>query len=275
MPSWVPDWSIVTQSRPSPLLYWQLPTKKHVDLVLINAPGKARPLNVTTFFIREKILNATGRIVGSIDTVIAPRSTQDSLKKDSTNQAPHHRPAYPIDHPLSDILWKTLVLDRALADGLEAPKIWGDMFYNHISHPPDPSQPSILQQWWTQCKHFKLHGSTLEEIALARKPSLPLQTLYSAEEFARLRSAFVIGVGYRKLATTESGYLCLVPLDAKVGGIVVILVDCSVPVLLRRHENEEAGYEFIGTCYVHGIMHGEAMDQLHVEDPFPDGFDIR
>jgi hypothetical protein len=301
MPSWVPDWSVITQKRPSPLLYWQLPTKKHNAIVIINAPGKARPPNGTTFSIREEVLLqarmrkvsstdtvvtlpsiheppekplllAKGRIVGSIDSVITSHSTLEPLHKDGAHQTPHDRPAYP-NGDLSDVLWKTLVLDRDLADGVKAPENWGDIFYHCISHPPSPSQPSVLQRWWTKCKHFKLCGSTLEEIALARKPSLP--PLYSAEELARLQSAFILGVGYRKLATTESGYLCLVPLDAEAGDIVAILIDCSAPVLLRRQENKADGYEFIGTCYVHGIMHGEAVDQLQDEDAFPEEFDIR
>jgi hypothetical protein len=275
MPSWVPDWSVVTQIRSVPLLYWQIATKKTPHIVLIDAPGKAKTHAGITFSIKEnKLLRAMGRKVGSIQTIFSPPSSQEALNTDPTDQPPNTRSKYRIDDPLSDILWKTLVLNRALIDGLEAPKVWGDIFYHYISYPPIQSQPSDLQQWWMQRKHFKLWGSTLEEIALARKSLLPVQPLYSEKELARFKSAFTIGVGYRKLATTENGYLCLIPLDAEVEDIVVILVDCSAPVLLRRRGNKDGEYDFIGTCYVHGIMHGEAVEQVDADDRFPDKFNI-
>jgi hypothetical protein len=278
MPSWVPDWSVVTQIRPVPLLYWQIATKKNPHLVLINAPGEAKPHTGTASSIEQnKMLHAKGRKFGSIQTLFSLPSSQKPLNTDPTDQPSYSRSKYGIDDPLralSDVLWKTLVLNRALIDGLEAPEIWGDIFYHYISHPPNPSQPSDLQQWWMQRKHFKLWGSTLEEIALSRKPSLPVQSFDTEKELARFKSAFTIGVGYRKLATTENGYLCLVPLDAEVEDIVVILVDCSAPVLLRQRGNKEGEYVFIGTCYVHGIMHGEAVEKLEADDPFPDDFII-
>lgn len=275
MPSWVPDWSVIIQSRPSPLLYWQLATKKHEDIVLINATGKPSPLNRTTFSIRENaMLQATGLRVGSIQEVFAAPSEPEPPNKRDPNQTPHSRTKYPTGEHPTDVLWKTIVLDRDLADGIKAPQHWGDVFYQHISQ---SSSPSFLQQWWAQCKLFKLCGSTLEELGQERSRQLssPSQSSNPGEELARFKSAFAISVGYRKLATTEKGYLCLVPLDARGGDIVVILVDCSAPVLLRQYGNENTGYKFIGTCYMHGIMHGELVDELQVEDPFTEKFDIR
>lgn len=168
------------------------------------------------------------------------------------------------------------MLSRALADGVRAPENWGDVFYEHISHLPSlTSPPSFVHLWWTACKHFRFCGLTLEEIAQGRsRGSSTPQTSYSHEDFGHFLAAFVIGNGYRKLAATENGYLGLIPLDAKVGDIVVILVDCSAPIVLRRHENEDAGYEFIGVCYMHGIMHGEAIEHIHVEERFPESFKI-
>jgi Heterokaryon incompatibility protein (HET) len=275
MPSWVPDWSVIIQCRPSPLLYWQLASKKHEKLVHINVAGKPRPLNRSTFSILEKaILQAAGRIVGSIQAVITAPDGSEPLLGHNPDQTTRVRAAYPTGEQPADVLWKTLVLDRDLADGVKAPEHWGDVFYQHIFQ---SSTPSLLQQWWMQCKHFKLCGSTLEELAEARnrRPSSPSHLSNPDEELARLKSAFTIGVGRRKLATTENGYLCLVPLDADAGDIVVILVDCSAPVLLRKSRNESPKYEFIGTCYVHGIMHGKLVDELDVQNPFPECFDIQ
>jgi hypothetical protein len=61
----------------------------------------------------------------------------------------------------------------------------------------------------------------------------------------------------RKLATTETGYLALVPGSASVGDVVAILYGCNFPVVLRPKGNM---FLYIGECYVNGIMDGEVWD---------------
>jgi len=266
MPSWVPDWSVI-KGRPSPLLYWQLPTQKHKDLVLINAPGKFNNRKKSTSCIRENgLLRARGRRVG----VIKGATTE------TVQNQQHTQIKYPTGQPISEVLWKTLVLGRALNRGIAAPESWEDVFYHYIMSPEGPSSPpSFLRSLWKQIKHLSVCGSTLEEIALARSSSFAHRPPDYETELVKLISAFTIAAGYRRLATTEQGYLCLVPLDARTGDIVVILADCSAPVLVRRLGHVEAGYGFIGTCYAHGIMGGELIDALHIEDPFKEVFDMR
>ena len=49
--------------------------------------------------------------------------------------------------------------------------------------------------------------------------------------------------------------------------MVAILLGCNVPYLLRECKEDVKGsgegkrYQLIGTCYVHGIMNGEVMDE--------------
>jgi hypothetical protein len=275
MPSWVPDWSII-HGLPSPLLYWQFATKTHDDLVFINAPGEADPYDKPTFQFREKrLLWAQGRKVDSVECVQEPlnKHSQDQICVNATRLS---RPEYPTREPPTDVLWKTLVQDRTPADGLKAPSYWKDILYNYLLHPPSSPTPSSLQQWWTQSKHYELCGSTLEELALSaerERESEQKQLANQDAKLAHIKTSFTIAVGYRKLATTEKGYLCLVPQDAKAGDVLVILVDCCAPVLLRQ--NGATGYEFIGTCYVHGIMHGEAMVGLKPEQRIEDDFLLR
>jgi hypothetical protein len=290
MPTWVPDWSL-DQGQPAPLLYWDLASKKDQKLVPFGAPGSTSSRNKTTFLIQweepknpeepgkpgkpgKALLRAPGFTVNTINSVQGPL-TKYSGHQTLVNSTQHERPDYPTHEQLAKRLWKTLVLDRAHVDGREAPESWEHIFYDHVTHPPsDASQFSVVQQWYDKNKHFKICGSTLEELAHQPRSPISEQILNLDEELAHFKTAFINAVGYRKLASTESGHLCLLPFYAKAGDIVVVLADCSVPVLLRRRENEEVNYEFIGTCYVHGIMHGEAVDRLAV-DPFSEWFDIR
>ncbi|KAF7514022.1 hypothetical protein GJ744_006636 [Endocarpon pusillum] len=65
-----------------------------------------------------------------------------------------------------------------------------------------------------------------------------------------------IEMGYEN-ASTSHMYFGLAPGEAEKGDIVCVLFGCSVPVVLRDSGN---GYhEFIGECYIHGIMDGEIV----------------
>lgn len=66
------------------------------------------------------------------------------------------------------------------------------------------------------------------------------------------------------------------PESAKEGDKIALMPGGRVPYLLRKLVNPEEGsstnsntgaerYEFIGDCYVHGIMFGEAWDESKLQ----------
>lgn len=61
-----------------------------------------------------------------------------------------------------------------------------------------------------------------------------------------------------RLAYTSEGRLALVPCVAEVGDVCFIMQGVDVPVLLRQVSGEV--YQFVGECYVHGVMEGELMN---------------
>jgi hypothetical protein len=58
---------------------------------------------------------------------------------------------------------------------------------------------------------------------------------------------------------TSKGYMCLGPNAMEAGDVVCILFGCKVPYVLRPVDGH---YLLVGDAYVHGIMDGEAMEQL-------------
>lgn len=60
----------------------------------------------------------------------------------------------------------------------------------------------------------------------------------------------------RRLVTTSTGYLSLVPESTVPGDVVAILEGCNFPVILRPHGTT---FRYIVECYVDGIMDGEAI----------------
>jgi hypothetical protein len=91
---------------------------------------------------------------------------------------------------------------------------------------------------------------------------------YTDRRSVRIEEAFtrisndILGLsraGYRVFETSPSGFLGLAPKGTEVGDDICVLSECSVPILLRR----EGEYRVhIGSCYVLGLMDGEARKAL-------------
>ncbi|KAJ6789774.1 hypothetical protein PWT90_06479 [Aphanocladium album] len=72
-------------------------------------------------------------------------------------------------------------------------------------------------------------------------------------------SAYSIALGYRQLVSLDDLYLGIAPLTAKANDEVWILPGLTCPTVLRKTE-EDGVFSFIGCCYLHGLMHGQAVD---------------
>ncbi|KAF1810877.1 HET-domain-containing protein [Eremomyces bilateralis CBS 781.70] len=71
----------------------------------------------------------------------------------------------------------------------------------------------------------------------------------------------ILGRNYnRRVAITSSGYLALVPLFSQPGDVCAVVPGMGAPLTFRPRT--EGTYNMVGDCYVHGIMLGEAMEEL-------------
>jgi hypothetical protein len=75
----------------------------------------------------------------------------------------------------------------------------------------------------------------------------------------------------RQLFTTTKGYLGVVTGKARVGDLVCLLLGAAVPFILRKVE-EGCGkgtnrhFKLVGEAYVYGLMNGEALDGIELEE---------
>lgn len=79
----------------------------------------------------------------------------------------------------------------------------------------------------------------------------------------------------KQLARTYEGHLCLVPQLAKEDDLIVVVPGLAQPQVLRQTAASVSGeapetWEFVGSCYVHGIMNGEFWRNVSnaTEKPF-------
>jgi hypothetical protein len=279
LPSWLPDWSY-TRDRASPLLYWQLAGKRHKDMVMLNAPGRANASQENAFLFqkKEKCLAARGFEFDTLNGVGFsrwPRKENPNVQNPQNPTMLDHQ-KYPFsDELLVEVIWRTFVLNFAHAEGLKAPANWRHLFYKRLFC-PGPSSNLSHKLWYEQNKGFEVYGVKLETIAKQERelsPNFDTEDPSAVEEiFGQLARAFDVATRYRRLATTTAGYLCLAPSTSRPGDSIAILLDCHVPVILRQ-ENDHL--KFIGTCYVHGIMQGEAVTGLSDEQRLSSEFQIR
>ena len=74
-------------------------------------------------------------------------------------------------------------------------------------------------------------------------------------------AGFLHFCGYkRRLFRTSTARFGMGPGDLRVGDLVVILFGGQAPFVLRRKPNP-GRYSFVGACYIHDIMHGEAVHE--------------
>jgi Heterokaryon incompatibility protein (HET) len=79
----------------------------------------------------------------------------------------------------------------------------------------------------------------------------------SDDSFARTSSYMC---NFRKFFRTRNGYFGLGPSIIQNGDLCCLFFGAEVPYILRPCEDD--AFKFIGECYLHGIMYGEAMDML-------------
>ena len=81
----------------------------------------------------------------------------------------------------------------------------------------------------------------------------------SSKKVDRINRNILLTSSYRNYITSTSGRLGLGPAACKPGDVVVVVYNAPVPFVFRQRPESE-NFEFVGECYVHGLMDAEALD---------------
>jgi hypothetical protein len=271
LPSWVPDWSYIG-NRHNFLLHPQRKMLKHPELVPYNsAVGPGIASRGSFYFQKEDdTLFASGFVFDFVGGIAACPCDSFEISVTHTQAEDHaiQQPEYEtlqqnkddFQHVFAQ-LWRTLVANR---DGMQRlpPENWARIFSTtllYLGQDPDVIEDEFsheLNDWYKINRHFKICGSTVEEIIRMWGSCGSNLTSTDIATMAEIRQQIWLITFMRRLSNTRKGKLSLVPAVTRRGDMVVILFDCQVPCVLRRHEGH---YEFVGSCYVHEIMEGQAM----------------
>ncbi|KAK7229360.1 hypothetical protein V2G26_001530 [Clonostachys chloroleuca] len=126
-------------------------------------------------------------------------------------------------------------------------------------------EPQALEERWKRSVHSSItagkDSSEFKKFLIQkweREDTRRQERAELAERF--LERSFLDHVKPRlmgwKMAYSAKGYVALVPFDSQVGDMLAVFAGLSVPVVVRRLEPAED--KFLGSCYVHGMMDGDA-----------------
>ncbi|KAK4664258.1 uncharacterized protein QC763_503950 [Podospora pseudopauciseta] len=286
-------WTYLTRLQPRPggssLPSWAIDLSSEADDALVqerttppSRPGSRFNANAgkqqcPAFSHDGRIMYCEGLIIDSIDTLtMSPSRAREITLQDSyfnplssvTNPpaAPsnmpnedartalarvlHAEPEYDISNPscLLNLAWG-LKEDRP-PDGLN----WQRLEAN-IKDASELAHAHMSLLWWRALLHANLDFMI---------KGCPLHSYFSsgaAQEFQPHEYTYqdLSQTSYRRLCMTSNGRVGTVPGLAQAGDKIVVLFACQKPVVVRPKGKH---YEFIGTCFVDGLMKGEAVADM-------------
>ncbi|KAK8189987.1 heterokaryon incompatibility protein-domain-containing protein [Phyllosticta capitalensis] len=230
LPSWVPDWSVNLKLRPFDFGGCEQQQARHAY-----ALGDLRVGQDASLSLPGRIydtIKAAGSLQLDFRDVSDPKFERALIAQwyaDCEAVAAENHLPYPTSGKTSHIVMMK-ILDRCgiLAEDTMRP----------LSPPEQSStkfnRPSLVEY------HRRSSGNLIDD--LANPPWVLPENHYE--------SKMGLGVG-RVLFTTTCGWMGLVPFGTREGDVIFVMLDCSIPFVLRPIEG---GFTLLGECYVYGIM---------------------
>jgi len=250
MPSWVPDWN----------------NTDHFRLFSGRSAYHATLDRKAGFQVDSKasLLSCQAIIIGEVDGLGASyyQSYHSTKPEDALVQPENVNNPYESDAGLCDALWRALTGSRT-PGGKPAPNRYDSLLRCSL-FPEAAKEKSpiavgrgraafnlLLQQNST----FRIAGRELASYFPTSGGPDPEDARDALERIFRfLRS--------RRLILTSKGHIGLGPHATRRGDIVVLLLGCNVPMLVRPVVSRPKHYKLVGGCYLQGFMEGEAMREL-------------
>jgi hypothetical protein len=243
MASWVPDLASPSTyaGAPSNILHYRATGDTTIISHLSSDPRtltlEGRRLDKITALgcVSNCVFDRQPLISGDINDINENR--QDGLRQaiewlKECRDIARDRRGEPMSYDRAGQFWRTLI---------------GDMDLNLLQRPADNFGSVVLE-------YFD-RTIVLPEINRTDDPEWYSMYTKLANLVDRSISSFAIG---RRFSLTNCGRLGLMPADAKEGDVIWVFYGGNLPYVVRRCE--DGMYTFIGDCYLHGFMHGEAID---------------
>jgi len=245
LPSWVPDWSHDNERRTI-----------IAAGAKFNADGGSQP--IISISKERKVLTVRGFLFDTVSELNRVYVTRDQIDMDPRSEDVQRKRTIeakrsiencidlakrahqiPEGQTSEEVLWRTLCCD--LTPDIppnRAPKSYGGGY-------------KLLRKFHESTREDGSHDFTHEvykNLEFLRNNYIPNSVfINSVQKFTTARN----------MCVTTGGYLGRVPRGSEVGDKICILFGGSIPFVLQ--DAGDGYFTFIGECYIHGIMDGEAL----------------
>jgi hypothetical protein len=271
LPGWVPDWSVTSLRWPINQII-RGSSSRRTDYCA------AKSIDASTVFSpNSSVLTCRGTLIDEVDGISLANLPETSSEIGEL-QPRSSANAYGEDADIFDALWRTFVGNASYPG---QPKIGAPLCFRHLfvmkclkaeasfsadkqdSHRQPPSVGfghDTLGTWYGNVRDFKIAGKRLSTILLEYgKPYVTGDGIISADVSFAFEQSIQIMQSGRRLITTTNGYIGLAPSGVREGDRVCVLLGCHMPLVLRPVNDQ---FHVIGDVYLHGVMHGEAIEGL-------------
>jgi hypothetical protein len=287
-PSWVVDWS-----RPDTAFVDPEPQQLDYELNAFRASGSLKTVIQPSSNPHAIVLS--GKLIGTIKScargfqmdAVAQTASRHSMEQTlllachettAVVQPLHHLSSaleskyVPTGQTIAEAHWRTLVANR-----------WHHPVQGAQSTPPPEAFSELATQWvrlmeaddpaqryrWTTVDNDQFNYSSLGE----SEQSGPRVRNYLDKVMERAPSLFwkamQAGVVGRCFCVVGDTYMGLAAPLSRVGDVVVVLYGGNVPYVLRHIRSpskDEQLWELVGEAYVHGVMEGEVLNRIDLNE---------
>jgi len=281
-PSWVADWlwegrNLAWSGRidapfwgPSNLFPRRTNNLNHAPY---NASRDSKP---NAKFYLGRLFSCRGVVVDTISGLSAREITYFTWDSDSIHSADHFESAYGSHENTAEAISRTLIADRDV-HGQQANA--GHVAILRLPSTFELAEPQFQERGWTWLAGQKGYyfrwagfrnfnrGFRLGELFFEDFFQEEIDANASEVDVSEVYTCFDRSSQRRRFMTTVGGHVGWAPDNIHggpkeqtcVGDLIVILLGCSTPLAIRPYGNY---YQVLGEAYVHGIMHGEAIDDM-------------
>ncbi|KAK0649924.1 heterokaryon incompatibility protein-domain-containing protein [Cercophora newfieldiana] len=135
---------------------------------------------------------------------------------------------------------------------------------------PPPTDPFVEKAWRREQNISEKDLNERDKVNIFKSLGRTFtgsKTANDRQESVRVYHDTILRAGnlYRRLCTTEKGYIGVVPDEARVGDALLFIPRAPVPFVIREVGTEDESYWLVGDCYVHGLMSGRVFDECRRE----------
>ncbi|KAK5652642.1 hypothetical protein OQA88_10235 [Cercophora sp. LCS_1] len=263
-PSWVPTWSS-TLNEPVPFLNWSETSPNYAagnlmkaQLRKTNGP-KTLILSGVRFDQIAELGNPWHPTSAAPPTSrhgITPLDQWEQIALTTHLSCPYNGPS-----GRKDALWRTYIADSP-ADN-DVPKhheTFIECWYDRVGWSSQSS--GDMEKAWAKHMTDLLHKSQQTKNPLRKIKNTLDFSRHGREEYEAYCRRIYNACAHRRLLVSKRGYIGLAPWSTEVGDVIVVLHGGRTPFLLRPG-SEPGVYEFVGECFVYGIMGGEGLTWEH------------